>query len=132
MAVKKKRKSVVLTSGNQISAIKRAIENYIHPKNHRSDFYVEYSNWYCGVTNDSTKRKAKHKWGKKIPALYFHAWNAKTKANSLEVEKHFHNKGMRGISKSPGGVRSTSVQVYVFKWKTNIADDLAHFFEMVE
>src|ERR1700756_4831992 len=105
----------------KIGAIKRAIEFHIHPSNNRSDFYVEYGNWYCGVTNDETMRKAQHKYTKQISAMYFKAWNAGSKINSLAVEKYFHSKGMRGFSKSPGGVRQNSKFVYIFKLRTNIA-----------
>jgi hypothetical protein len=119
-------------TNSKVGAIKRAIETYIHPDNNRSDFFVKYRNWYCGVTNDDTKRKAAHKYSKEIPALYFKSWDAGSKSNSLAIEKHFHLLGMRGESKSPGGVKSSSTFVYVFKWKTNIADDIAHFFELLE
>lgn len=119
-------------SNPKVGAIKRAIENHIHPDNGKSDFYVKYSNWYCGVTNDDAKRKAAHKFTKDIPALYFKSWDAGSKSNSLAIEKYFHSKGMRGDSKSPGGVRTSSRYVYVFKWKTNIADDIAHFFDSLE
>lgn len=116
----------------KIGAIKRAIESYIHPDNKRSDFYVEYSNWYCGVTNDDTERKAQHKYEKNISAMYFKAWDAGSKANALAIEQYFHSKKMRGESKTPGGVKNSSRFVYVFKWHTNIADDLARFFESNE
>lgn len=121
-----------MSKNHKIAAIKRAIENYIKPENNRSGLWVRYPNWYCGVTNNETIRKARHKWEKKIPALYFKSWDAGSKANSTEIESYFHAKGMRGISKSAGGVRSSSKLVYIFKWKTNIADDLAHFFETLE
>lgn len=116
----------------KIGAVKRAVEAYIHPANNRSDIYVNYRNWYCGVTNDTTERKAQHKYEKDIPAMYFHFWDAGSKANALAIEAHFHKLGMRGESKSSGGVKNSSRYVYVFKWHTNIADDLARFFESNE
>lgn len=116
----------------KIASIKRAIENYISTAKGRSDFFVFYRNWYCGVTNNETKRKAEHKYDKKIPAMYFHAWDAGSKVNALAIESYFHGKNMRGESKSPGGVRQSSRYVYVFKWKTNFADDIANFFESNE
>lgn len=123
---------MLIKTNPKIAAIKRAIENYIHPDNNRSDFYVRYSNWYCGVTNDDTKRKASHKYDKKISAMYFKSWDAGSKENALAIESHFHNKLMRGKSNSPGGVKSSSRYVYVFKWLTNFADDISHFFESNE
>ncbi len=122
----------MMPTNPKIGAIKRAIENYIHPDNNRSDFFVKYSNWYCGVTNDDTKRKAAHRYGKNISAMYFKAWDAGTKANALAIEDYFHSKNMRGKSQSSGGVRTSSRYVYVFKWYTTIADDVAAFFESNE
>ena len=64
--------------------------------------------------------------------MYFKAWDAGSKINALAIENYFHQKGMRGLSKSPGGVRISSRYVYIFKLHTNISDDLARFFEMNE
>src|ERR1043166_2206328 len=102
-----------LRTNPRIGAIKRAIGAYIHPTTSRSTWYVWYPNWYCGVTNDETKRKAAHKFDKKIGAVYFKAWDAGSRANALAIEEHFHLKKMRGRSKSPGGVRPSSRYVYV-------------------
>jgi len=122
----------MLITNTKIGAIKRAIENYIHPANSRSGFYVNHTNWYCGVTNDETRRKAAHKYGKNITALYFKAWDAGSKTNALAIERYFHSLGMLGQSKSSGGVRSSSRYVYIFKRHKNIADVIGEFFETNE
>lgn len=124
--------TTAVKTNTKIGGIKRAIENHIATKNGRSQIVVLYGNWYCGVTNDETRRKADHKYGKNISALYFKAWDAESKDNALLVEKHFHQQGMKGLSKSPGGVRSSSKYVYIFKRYTTIADDIAAFFESNE
>lgn len=116
----------------KIGAIKRAIINYISTGSGRSTWYVDHSNWYCGVTNDETKRKSQHKYTKDISALYFRSWDAGSKTNALAIENYFHKLGMRGLSKSAGGVRTSSRYVYVFKYRTSIADDIAQFFESNE
>lgn len=114
-----------MRNGHKIGALKRLIEEHIHPNNHRSDFYKKYGNWYIGVTNNTSLRKIQHIKSKQIAALHFKAWNAETKENALEVEKFFHLLGMRD-KHGAGGVRDTTTWVYVFKIRTNIIDDLAH------
>lgn len=113
--------------GRRCGAIKRAIETHIHPKNHRSDFYRDYRNWYIGVTNNTNVRKAQHKRTKKTPALHFGYWDAGTVENACKVEKYFHELGMKD-KHGTGGVRPNTTYVYVFKITTNIFDDLAHLF----
>lgn len=120
-----------MVSGYKIGAIKRAIEVHIHPNNNRSDFYVNYKNWYVGITNNVNLRKAQHQKGKNIPALHFKSWNAETKSNAIEIEKYFHNLGMKDKS-SVGGARDSTTYVYVFKIRTNIADDLANLFGLLK
>lgn len=115
------------TTNHRVGAIKRAIENHIHPKNNRSDFYVDYANWYIGVTNNTNVRKGQHKRTKKTAALHFEYWDAGTMENACEVERHFHKKGMRD-KHGKGGVRASTTYVYLFKINTNIIDDLAHLF----
>ncbi|SRR5258705_2466896 len=117
--------------GRRCGAIKRAIENHIHPKNSRSDFYVEYSNWYIGVTNNTVVRKGQHKRSKKTLALHFEYWDAGTVENACEVEKHFHTLGMKD-KHGTGGVRANTTFVYLFKISTNIFDDFAHLFGFIK
>ncbi len=123
---------LIIVISKLAETIKRAISNYIHPNNNRSDGWIEHSRWYCGVTNDDTKRKAQHIWEKQISAMYFKSWDAGSKANSLIIEKYFHGLGMKGDSKSPGGVKSTSRYVYVFKINPNIIERISQFFESNE
>ena len=74
--------------------------------------FVEWDNWYVGVTNDLDKRLATHRrrWGKDFKVrTHFQLSDARQAA---AVEKHFLQKGMRG---SGGGWARDSVYVYVFK-----------------
>jgi predicted GIY-YIG superfamily endonuclease len=119
-----------MVKGHKIGAVKRAILNHIHPKNNRSDFYVRYSNWYIGITNNVKIRKAQHQKNKNIAALHFKAWNTDTKKNAIEIEKHFHALGMRDKA-SIGGAKDSTTYVYIFKVKTNIADDVAYLFGII-
>jgi hypothetical protein len=117
--------------GQTIGAIKRAVEDHIHPLKGRSDFYVNYGNWYVGITNNVTLRRIQHQKSKKIPALHFRAWNANSKINAIEVEKHFHGKGMKDKA-CVEGARDTTTYIYVFKIRTNIVDDLAYMFGILK
>ena len=120
-----------MASGHKIGAIKRAIADHIHPNNGRSDIYVNYRNWYVGITNNVNLRKIQHQKGKNIPALHFKSWNAESKNNAIVIEKYFHDLGMKDKS-SVGGARESTTYVYVFKIRTNIADDLAYIFGVIK
>ena len=47
------------------------------------------------------------------------------------IEKYFHDLGMKDKS-SVGGARESTTYVYVFKIRTNIADDLAYIFGVIK
>lgn len=115
--------------GRKRAAIIRAIEHHISPKNKngRSDFFVEYSNWYCGVTNKEAVRKAQHENKNGEKTFYFKAWDAGSKKLALEIEAHFHAKGMQGNG-GTGGVIDTTKYVYVYKKSPNVFDRLARLF----
>jgi len=108
-------------NGHKIGAIKRAIENHIHPDNNRSFIYAVYRNWYIGVTNNPNVRKAQHENQKQLTALHFQFWEADTKENALEVELYFHELGMLD-KHGQGGIRNSSTVVYVFKIKPHALD----------
>lgn len=94
------------------SKVKRTIKNMQRFVRNHSLLYVEWDNWYVGVTNDLDKRLAAHRrrYGKdfKVQA-HFELSDARQAA---AVEKHFLGKGMQG---SGGGWARDSVYVYVFK-----------------
>lgn len=125
----KKNQPKTKPDGRKKMAIIRAIESYISHNNKagRSDFYVEYSNWYCGVTNSESVRKAQHANNNGEATYYFKAWDAGSKELALEVESHFHAKRMQGDG-GTGGVRITTTFVYVYKKSPNVVDRLARFF----
>ncbi|MEI2708292.1 MAG: hypothetical protein V9E96_04640 [Chitinophagaceae bacterium] len=118
-------------NGYKVGAIKRAIEDYIHPNNNRSDLIKVYGNWYVGITNDAMVRKAQHIKEKSTKALYFNFWDTGNKSTAIEIEKFFHQLGMKDKA-SIGGAKSDSKFVYVFKLHTTLADDLAHLFGLVK
>jgi|GEM_PF-1249990 len=109
--------------GHKIGAIKRAIENYIHPSNRRSFIFSEYENWYIGITNDTKRRKAEHEYKKELETLHFNSWDAGTVQNAVEIEKYFHDKGMKDKA-SVGNAKKDSIYVYVFKIQPHALDFL--------
>jgi len=110
-------------NGNRIGAVKRAIENHIHPKNGRSFLISSYSNWYIGVSNNPLVRKAQHEYTKQLTAMHFQYWELDCKEDALEVEEYFHDLGMAD-KKGAGGVRRNTTTVYVFKISP-------HLFELI-
>lgn len=115
----------------RIGAIKRAINSYISTKKGKSDFFIDHSNWYIGVTNNAQVRKVQHQRQKNISALYYKAWDAETKSNALAIEKHFHDLGMKDKASSGGAVETTKY-VYVFKINPNMIDEVAYLLNIVE
>jgi len=112
-------------SGHKIGAIKRAIENHIHPDSGRSFLYVDYSNWYIGITNDPSVRKAQHEYQKQLTAMHFQWWEAGSKDNALEIEEYFQDAGMQD-KKGAGGAKKNSTMVYIFKINTHFLDLLVN------
>jgi len=108
-------------NGHKVGAIKRAIENHIHPKNGRSFIYSEYANWYVGITNNPSIRKVQHQYEKDITAHHFQCWDADTRANALEIEFYFHELGMRDKNWQ-GGTKPNSTWVYIFKINAHFLD----------
>lgn len=108
-----------------ISGIQRSIENWV--KQH-SSITVNYSSWYYGVTNAPAIRRNAHNQVNKreLFASKTHAWQV-YKTGSVNqatlIEKHFHEKGMLD-KHSKGGVRPTTVYVYVYKKYPTIIDVL--------
>lgn len=98
--------------------IKKQIEKYVKEN---SNFFVDYSRWYIGVTNNPEIRKNQHKsLNNKEPNFWKH-WYCYSKENALEIEKYFHKKGMLETSKT-GGVAEDSKYVYVYKKYLTILD----------
>jgi hypothetical protein len=95
-----------------LSKVKRTISQVQRFVRGNSFLYVEWDNWYVGVTNDLDRRLAAHRrrHGKHFRVLSH--WELREAAQAAAVEKHFLDKGMQGAG---GGWTHNSVHVYVFK-----------------
>ena len=80
--------------------------------NHNSLLYIEWDNWYVGVTNNLPKRLACHRnrYGRDFRIIGH--WSTRSPEIAAAVEKHFLQKGMNG---SGGGWTHNSIHIYVFK-----------------
>jgi hypothetical protein len=96
----------------------RQINSWI--KEH-STLYVEFSNWYIGVTNDPQSRELSHR--QKASTQYWVCFNARSKKIALLIETWGHSKGMLETDKK-GGVRENTKFVYIYKKHGNIVDQL--------
>lgn len=75
------------------------------------------SNWYCGITNNESRRKAEHNLNKGF-VKYWKCYDALTKQKANEIESYFSQKGTNNAPHS-GGANSNSRYVYVFKLNTS-------------
>lgn len=91
-----------------------------------SHIFVDYGNWYCGITKhkDAMIRIKQHMKQKKTPALYPKVCNAVTMENANLVETYFSNLGTTN-SANKAGAKPESVYVYVFKRYPNFAELVA-------
>lgn len=87
----------------------RKMRRYVRAK---SLLYIEWDNWYVGVTNDIPKRLAAHRrrYGRDF-AVVAH-WTTASAQHAAAIEKHFLQLGMNGAG---GGWTSNSVHVYLIK-----------------
>jgi predicted GIY-YIG superfamily endonuclease len=97
----------------------KEIETYVFEN---STLYVEYSNWYCGITNNPNARKSGHKTNNnKTPALWKH-FNARSVKISLKIETYFHKKGMLDTDDKGGYDKDNSKFIYIYKKHPTILD----------
>ncbi len=68
-----------------------------------------YSNWYCGVTEDPDTRKKEHE-GEGESVTYWLQWKADSEKDAREIEDYFHEKKMKGA----GGGGKHPTWVYIF------------------
>lgn len=96
----------------KVSAIKAGITK--HVKSSMGTENPRYKLWYCGITNDTTRRNAEHK-SKRIEAIeHWKTFDAETLNDANIIERSMHEKDM--INKPhKGGAIETSTWVYVFK-----------------
>lgn len=97
----------------KIATIKGAITKHI--KSSMGSENPRYSLWYCGITNDTERRKAEHNIKKKgIKIDFWKSFNAETMNDAQIIEVEMFNRGM--INKPhKGGAHIGSKNVYVFK-----------------
>ena len=89
--------------------IKSAITKHIKA----STASFRLNQWYCGITNNTTRRNAEHRY-KKGAIKHFFAIDAKTLTKARAVEKYFSEKGTVNHKKKGNTVKDTT-NVYVFK-----------------
>jgi hypothetical protein len=99
-------------------SIIRRIEYWVK-KN--STFFVEYSNWYIGITNKPHIRKSQHTTNIEGKPYFWQEYNARTRNIAEAIEKRFHDKGMKD-ARHVGGAKSDSKYVYVYKKYPTIFD----------
>ncbi|MEI6574769.1 MAG: hypothetical protein WCO63_01170 [Bacteroidota bacterium] len=79
-----------------------------------SSLLAIYENWYVGVTNNPNVRNKAHK-NKNVEEPFF--WlciDTGSQGIALEVERYFHEKGMKD-KRLTGGVKDNTTYVYVYK-----------------
>jgi GIY-YIG catalytic domain len=91
--------------------IKKAIVDFV---SNNSAFYVDYTNWYVGITNDVYTRLSKHESNRGKEIKIFRHWEAETARIAADLEMEFLNAGMNG---SHGGWAMNSYFIYVYKFK---------------
>ena len=105
----------------------RAITDIITHIKIKSDVFVDYGNWYCGITKDkdAMKRIKRHMKDKKTPALYPIVRTALTMENANLIEAHFSIMGMTNAPHKEGA-KPESIYVYAFKRHLNFIESMAH------
>ncbi|HCT31523.1 MAG TPA: hypothetical protein DIW31_12540 [Bacteroidales bacterium] len=97
----------------KIASIKGAITKHI--KSSMGTVNPRYSLWYCGITNDTERRKAEHNVRKKdIKIEFWKSFNAGTMNDAQIIETEMFSKGMKNMPYK-GGANVGSKNVYVFK-----------------
>jgi len=98
--------------------IKKEIEAHVRGY---SNFFVVYSNWYIGITNNVSKRKTQHKTANKGDLYFWVDYNARSRRIAEAIELYFHKKGMLETEKV-GGAKEDSKYIYVYKKHPTIVD----------
>src|ERR1700749_4849761 len=81
---------------------------------YHSTWEVDYSRWYCGITNKPHIRKNQHKHSNKADPYAWVEYDAKSKRIAEAIETYFHKLGMKD-SDSKGGSVIDSKYVYIYK-----------------
>lgn len=91
------------------SRVRKQVRKFI--KAH-SMLWVDYSNWYIGVTHEPERRLGAHKRRLRKPIRTHQYWKVRTARDAADVERFFLDKGMKG---SYGGWGKQSRYVYIIK-----------------
>jgi len=87
----------------------------------QSSFKIDYTRWYCGVTNNPSSRKSNHKAKTKHEPYFWIHYYCRSKNISLAIEKYYHDKGMLETDQK-GNVQEDSYYFYVYKKYPTIVD----------
>lgn len=75
---------------------------------------IDYSRWYCGITNNPYTRKNQHKSKNGSDPYAWLELDARSRRIAEAVETYFHDRGMKD-SDSKGGSAENSKFIYVYK-----------------
>lgn len=84
--------------------VKRAIDNFIQ---RNSLLFIDYSNWYVGITANPDKRHVTHG----SPSIW-REWETNHPNHARDLERFFLDLGMKGAS--GGGTRTRYIYVYKY------------------
>lgn len=93
-------------------SIKSVFTRYVNTNGDKRKSNI-FSDWYCGITNNTNIRKAQHK---KTNGEIKHwiALKAKNKTEANEIESYYNSKGTMNSS-NIAGAKSNSTYVYIFR-----------------
>ena len=86
-----------------------------------STVFIDYSNWYVGITNHPHIRKSQHSINIEGNPYFWQEYIARTREIAEAIEKSFHDRGMKE-KRHAGGARSDNKYVYVYKKYPTIFD----------
>lgn len=86
-----------------------------------STVFVDYSNWYIGITNKPHIRKSQHAVNIEGKPYFWQEYNARSRQIAEAIEKSFHDRGMKE-KRHAGGARDDSKYVYIYKKYPTIFD----------
>lgn len=113
------------TKGPTIAQITAPIKASLTKHINSTTTNPKLSQWYCGITNDTTRRNAEHRTKKGL-IKHFFALDAQTFTKAREVEKYFTDKGTSNDKRKGNTVKNTT-NVYVFKLPPTTLGNLAKF-----
>ncbi len=86
-----------------------------------SNGWIDYCNWYVGITNHPPTRRSAHKQNNSSDPHAWKDWNAKSRRISEAVETYFHDLGMKDYD-TKGGAIESSKWIYVYKKHPTLLD----------